>query len=157
MVCGAGGAAFVVGAGLAAGSVLTGAGVPGGPASGWELAAMAAAAIASGAVEPPAEGVADGTLVGWLVTGMATATVISVVAVRPACWAGIVASAVEVSSPLRLSAGLEDPLFEGSDVVADGWVAALPAEPLLALLPALAFALEGGPALALLLGSLFAG
>ncbi|HLX17086.1 MAG TPA: hypothetical protein VKS24_18025 [Bradyrhizobium sp.] len=44
------------------------------------------------------------------------------------------------------------------DVVAEGWLVPLPAELPLALTPELAFALEGGgPAFALLLGSLAAG
>src|SRR5579864_8034176 len=89
--------------------------------------------------------------------GTATATGIGVSAVRPVCWARAVASEVEVSSPSGLSGGSLDPPFEGSDVVVDGCVAAPLADPLLTLLPAPAFALEGGPGFALLLASLFVG
>jgi hypothetical protein len=59
------------------------------PESACEVAAMAAAAIASGGVEPP-EGAAAGTLVGVVLTESATATGTGVGTV--ACWAKIVGS-----------------------------------------------------------------
>src|SRR5271169_5225766 len=83
------GVVVVVVAGAAFGSVLACSGAPACPESGCELAAMAAAAIASGGVEPPEEGVAAGTFVAGVVTGMTTATGFGVVAMRAACWARI--------------------------------------------------------------------
>jgi len=112
-------------AGAAVGSVLTWPGKAVCPESGCELAAMAAAAIASGAVELPAEGVAVGTFVGVVITGIATATGFGVVAVRLACWARIVASTVAVSPLAALSVDLADPVFGAPLVVADGWVVPL--------------------------------
>ncbi|MGO8914064.1 MAG: hypothetical protein ACLQDM_32755 [Bradyrhizobium sp.] len=115
------------------------------------LAAIAAAAIASGAVELP-DGVAAGTFVGAVVTGIATATGFGVVAVRAACWARMVRSAVDVSALAGLSVDFAGSAF--ADFAWDGGVApVLVGPPALALLTLLS---EGGPALALLLGSLLA-
>jgi hypothetical protein len=114
------------------------------------LAAMAAAAIASGAVELP-DGVAAGTFAAAVVTGIAT-TGFGVVAVRAACWAWMVRSAADVTPLAGLSVDFEGSAFGALvDFAWDGWVAPLPIGPLL-----LALLLEGGPALALLFGSLLA-
>jgi hypothetical protein len=123
----------------------------------WALAAMAAAAIASGAVELP-EVVAAGTFVAAGVTGSATATGFGVVAVRAACWARMVRSVADVSPLADLSVDFAGSVFAASpDFVRDGWVAPAPVgPPVLALLELLALLSEGGPALALLFGSLFA-
>ncbi|MGA9091616.1 MAG: hypothetical protein WB420_21190 [Bradyrhizobium sp.] len=115
------------------------------------LAAMAAAAIASGAVELPDAGAA-GTFAAAVVTGMATATGFGVVAVRAACWARTVRSTAEVSPPADLSVDFAGSAFGAPvDLAWDGWVAAVPVGPLL-----LALLSDGGPALALLFGSLLA-
>ncbi|HLX17087.1 MAG TPA: hypothetical protein VKS24_18030 [Bradyrhizobium sp.] len=87
----------VAAAGAAFGSVSAWSGAPTCPESACELAAIAAAAIASGGVEPPEEGVAAGTFAGGAVTGMTTATGFGVVAVRAACWARTVEPTVDVS------------------------------------------------------------
>ena len=71
-------------------SVLAGSEGPGGAASGCELAAMAAAAMASGAVGPPDAGAVAGTFVVGVVTGITTATGVGVA--LPACSARMVAS-----------------------------------------------------------------
>jgi len=118
------------------------------------LAAMAAAAIASGAVELP-DGVAGGTFAAAVVTGIATATGFGAVAVRAACWAWMVRSAADVTPLAGLSVDFEGSAFGAPvDFAWDGWVAPLPVGPL--LLALLALLLEGGPALALLFGSLLA-
>jgi hypothetical protein len=117
------------------------------------LAAIAAAAIASGAVELP-DVVAAGTFVDAVVTGIATATGFGVVE-RPACWTRMVRSAADVSPLADLSVDFVGSAFEAlPDFVCDGWVAPVLVAPL--VLALLALMSEGGPALALLFGSLLA-
>jgi hypothetical protein len=65
------------------------------PESVCEVAAIAAAAIASGGVEPPEVGVAAGVFVGAVLTESVTGTATGVVTVD--CWARIAGSAVGVS------------------------------------------------------------
>jgi hypothetical protein len=104
------------------GSVLSGVVGPAGDASGWELAAIAAAAIASGAVGPPEVGVAGG---GVLVEGtdVGTATATGVVAVLAACCARRVASiAVE---PVSVAVSLDFVSVDGvesDEAVDDDWL-----------------------------------
>jgi hypothetical protein len=118
----------------------------------WVQAAMAAAAIASGAVELP-DVVAAGTFVAAVVTGIATATGFGVVAMRAACWARMVRSVADVSPLADLSVDFAGSVFAAPlDFVWDGWVAPAPVGPL--VLALLALLSEGGPALALLFGTL---
>jgi hypothetical protein len=88
-----------------------------------ELAAMAAAAIANGAVELPEAGGAVGTFVAVVVTGIATPTGIGVVAVKPACWIGIVRSAADASPFADLSVDFVESAFDAAvDFAWDDWV-----------------------------------
>lgn len=104
---------------------------------------------------PPEVGVAAGTLVGTGLAGTATASGIGVVG--KGCW--LATGSTVLASPLFvLSADFVVVSLPSVDCVADGWFASLPGEP-----PALALALSafafacGGPASALLLGSLAGG
>ncbi|MGA2054513.1 MAG: hypothetical protein ABSG88_04350 [Bradyrhizobium sp.] len=146
--------------GVVPGSVLPWLDGPGGGESGCELAAIAAAAIASGAVGPPEAVAIAGALVAGVDVGTATATGVGVVGALPTCCARMVASTtvVSVSSPLDLwSSG-----FEVLDVVAVvvDWLVPLAVAPLpLALAGAVASELsfDGGPSFAALLESPLAG
>ena len=97
-----------------------------------ELAAIAAAAIASGAVELPEAGGTAGTFVAVAVTGIVTATGIGVVAVRPACWTRMVRSAADTSPFADLSVDFVESAFDAAvDFAWDDWVAAGAVGPLL--------------------------
>ena len=89
----------------------------------WVLAAMAAAAIASGAVELP-DVVAAGTFVAGVVTGIATATGFGVVAVRAACCARMVRSVADVLHwpACRPRSTSLDPVLDAPGVCVGGWV-----------------------------------
>jgi hypothetical protein len=90
-----------------------------------ELAAIAAAAIASGAVAvPEVGGAAAGTLVGTTGTGIATATGVGVVTDAPVCCAWPLGS-VEVPSVV-VEFDLVVPALE----LLDCWVPLLPDAPL---------------------------
>lgn len=136
------------------GSAWTGPDGPGGGASGCELAAMAAAAIANGAVGPEADTVV-GTLVVGVDVGTATATGVGVAGELPTCCARMVASTTVVSASASSSLDLWPPDFEVLGVVVAvvvDWLAALAAAPLplaLAGLPALELELasDDGPLL----------
>jgi hypothetical protein len=127
----AGVVAVVVGVGLE--SVFAGADTAACTAPACELAAMAAAAIANGAVELPEAAGTAGTFVAVVVTGVATATGIGVVAVKPACWIGIVRSAADASPFADLSVDFVESAFDAAvDLAAwDDWVAAGVVGPLL--------------------------
>lgn len=97
-----------------------------------ELAAMAAAAIASGAVllsdaVTPVVAVleAEGTFVGAGMTGTTTAIAFGTTAV-PACCAARVGSVGELSSEDDLSVDFAVPSFEPLAVVLDCWAALAP-------------------------------
>jgi hypothetical protein len=165
-MAGAGTAAFVavgalpdVAAGVVPGSVLSRPDGTGCGESGCELAAMAAAAIASGAVGPPEAMAAAGVVVAGVDVGTATATGVGVAGVLPTCWARMVASTAvaSASSPLDFwSSGFVLP-----DVVAVvvDWPVPLAVTPLLLALAgsvALESSLDDGPLLAASLESLFA-
>ena len=79
------------------------------PESACEVAAIAAAAIASGGVEPPEVDVAAGAFVGAVLTETATGTGVGVVTV--ACWARIVGSTAGVSPLVCWSAVLAGSSF----------------------------------------------
>jgi hypothetical protein len=85
-------------AGVVPGSVLTWPDGPGGGESGCELAAMAAAAMASGAVGLPETGAVGGALVVGVDVGTATATGTGVVGALPTCCARMVASTTVASA-----------------------------------------------------------
>jgi hypothetical protein len=70
-----------------------------------ELAAIAAAAIASGAVALPDDGEAAGTIVDAMATGITTATGVGVVAAGPSCCAGLAGLALESAAGLSLEDG----------------------------------------------------
>lgn len=163
--------------GVVPGSALAGSDGPGVGASGCELAAMAAAAMANGTVGLPEVGAAAGTLVVGVDVGTATATGVGGVGELPICCVRMVAStaAASASSPLDLWS----PDFEVSGVVVVvvvDWLAAFAPlalagapepelasgdDPLLALLVESLFVCACGaallPALAALLLALFAG
>ena len=110
----------VVAAGVAVGSALSGADGPGGGESGCELAAIAAAAMASGAVGPPGAGVADGVVVVGAGVAITTATGVGVVTALPACCASRATSTAAVSASVAES--LDFPsvdAVEFDDVVED--------------------------------------
>ena len=109
-----------------------------------ELAAIAAAAIASGAVALPVVGVAAGTLVATIATGITTATGVGVVMDSPACWARV-GSTLEVSSVVEVEVDFVVPAFEALDC----WVPSALAGPLALGLLALLLTLmsEGCPEL----------
>jgi hypothetical protein len=99
-----------------------------------ELAAMAAAAIASGAVLLPdavtpvvavLAGAVEGTFVGARMTGITTAIAFGTTAV-PACCAARVGSVGELSSEDDLSVDFAVPSFEPLAVVLDCWAALAP-------------------------------
>jgi len=124
-----------------------------------ELAAIAAAAIASGAVALPEAGVAAGVLVATVVTGITTATGVGVATDNPACWARMVGSTAGVSPVVEVAPDFVVPDFAASAFFPDGCVPSVLAVPLalppLALLP---LASEVCPELLLpLLGSLLFG
>src|ERR1700744_5823336 len=116
---------------------------------------MEAAAMASGAIEPPEVGVAAGALVAGAEGGVATATGVGVAA----CCARTVASTV-VSASVCESLDFESVGLVWSEVVVDDdWSVLLPVAPLaFAAEPGLALLLSDGElALAAPLESLFAG
>jgi hypothetical protein len=152
------GVAVAVAAVVAVGSVVT-CGVAAACAEiAWELAAIAAAAIASGAVALPEGGGGAGVLVVAVMTGSTTATGVGVVRADPACWASTVGSTAELPSVLDVDVVDVDfvlPVFEVPELPRDCWLAPVPSAPV-ELAPALlALASEGGPELALLLLLLF--
>ena len=117
----AGVAVVVVGVGLE--SVFAGADAAACTAPACELAAMAAAAIANGAVELPEAGGTAGTFVAVVVTGIATATGIGVVAVKPACWTRMVRSVADASPFADLSVDFVESAFDAAvDFAWDDWV-----------------------------------
>jgi hypothetical protein len=102
-----------------------------GGAMAGELAAMAAAAIASGAVLLPdavtpvvavLAGAVEGTFVGARMTGITTAIAFGTTAV-PACCAARVGSVVELSSEDDLSVDFAVPSFGPLAVALDCWAA----------------------------------
>jgi hypothetical protein len=150
----------------AVGSVLIGADDAACAETAWELAAIAAAAIASGAVAPLGVGVAAGTWVTGVETGITTATGVGVTD-SPACWASRVGSTAELSSVVDFAVDLVVPVFDALELAVGCWPAPVLAALLVlalelsALLALLALASDGGPELSLLLlvllGSLLAG
>ncbi len=148
-----------------AGSVLPWTDGPGGGESGCALAAIAAAAIASGAVGPPGAGVVVGTLAAGADAEIAAATGVGVVGALLTCWTRIVASTAIVSPPASLlldlsPADFDVPGFAGVVVPVVDWLVPLADAPSL-----LAFAeadgseleLDDGPSLTAPLDWLFAG
>jgi hypothetical protein len=116
----AGVAVVVVGVGLE--SVFAGADAAACTAPACELAAMAAAAIANGAVELPEAGGIAGTFVA-VVVGIVTATGIGVVAVKPACWTRMVRSVADASPFADLSVDFVESAFDAAvDFAWDDWV-----------------------------------
>ena len=113
------------------------------------LAAMAAAAIASGAVALPEVGVAAGTFVDATVTGIATATGFGVVADERGLLGqdGRIGRG-RVCRMAGLSVDFAVPAFEAPDFVWDGWAAPAPVG--VGVGGGIGVASEGGPALALL-------
>jgi hypothetical protein len=91
-----------------------------------ELAAIAAAAIASGAVALPDDGEAAGTIVDAMATGITTATGVGVVAAGPSCCAGLAGLALESAAGLSLEDGFAvdfvSSVFEVSDFALERWV-----------------------------------
>jgi hypothetical protein len=94
-----------------------------------ELAAIAAAAIASGAVALPDDGEAAGTIVDAIATGITTATGVGVVAAGPSCCAGLAGLAglaLESAAGLSLEDGFAvdfvSSVFEVSDFALERWV-----------------------------------
>lgn len=83
--------------------------------SGCELAAIAAAARASGAVGPGEEGVVVGTVAPGVDVGIAVATGVEVVDVLAVCWARTVASTAVVSPSASLSLDLSPSDFDVPD------------------------------------------
>lgn len=124
-----------------------------------ELAAIAAAAIASGAVALPEAGAAAGVLVATIVTGITTATGVGVATDNPACWARMVGSTAVASPVVEVAPDFVVPDFPAAVFVPDDCVPSVLAVPL-ALLPLALppLASEDGPELLpLLLGSLLFG
>jgi hypothetical protein len=114
-----------------------------GAADAGELAAIAAAAIASGAVALPDAGVAAGTSVNAMVTGIATATALGVGTDAPPCCAEaagtVEESAAELFPEEGFSAGFAGPAFKALDFALDcSTAAALALASALALAAALA-------------------
>ncbi|WP_424173325.1 hypothetical protein, partial [Bradyrhizobium sp.] len=101
--------------GVVPGSVVAGSDGPGGGASGCELAAIAAAAMANGAVGTPEAGAVAGTLVVGVDVGTTTATGVGVVGELPTCCARMVASTAVASAASALD--LWSPDFESPCVV----------------------------------------
>lgn len=94
-------------AGAAVGSILSWTDGPVGE-SGCELAAIAAAARASGAVGPAEEGVVVGTVAAGVDVGIAVATGVGVIDVLAVCWARMVASTAVASPFLSLDLSPSD-------------------------------------------------
>jgi hypothetical protein len=145
--------------GVVLGSVVPRPDGPGGEESDCELAAMAAAAMASGAVGPPEVGAVAGVLA--VDVGTATATGVGVVGALPACCARMVASTPVASASSSLDLWPSE--FEVLDVavvVVVDWLVPLAAAPLLLALAGGGASelslLDGGPSLAALLESLLA-
>jgi hypothetical protein len=130
-------------------SVLAGPDGPGGGASDCELAAMAAAAMARGAVGLPEAGAVAGALVVGVAVVVGTATATGVVEELPTCCARMVASTTVASA--SSSFDWESSAFEVPEVLVAlvvDWLAPFAAAPLLLLPPAaLAGALASEPAL----------
>lgn len=147
--------------GVVPGSVVAGSDGPGGGASGCELAAIAAAAMANGAVETPEAGAVAGTLVVGVDVGTTTATGVGVVGELPTCCARMVASTAVASAASALD--LWSPDFESPCVVVAvvvDWLAPLAVAPLLVPLagaPEPEPASDDGALLAVLLESPLAG
>ena len=150
-----------------AGSVLPWTDGPDGGESGCELAAIAAAAIASGAVGPPEAGVVVGTLAAGAVVEIAAATGVGVVGALPTCWARIVASTAVASPPASLLLDLSPSDFDVPEIavvvvpVVD-WLVPLAVAPLLVAPPEadgseLELELDGDASLAAPSDWLFAG
>jgi hypothetical protein len=107
---------------------------------GTVLAAMAAAAIASGGVAPPAAGGrVAGVSVGAVATEIATAIGFGVVTTAPICGAWIAGSVEEAVSEAGFSSALAVSVFEAAGFALDPEAAAL-----LESEPATALALEAG-------------
>ena len=140
----------------APGSVLPWTDGPAGGESGCELAAIAAAARASGAVGPPE----DGAVVGALATGVdaeiAAAVGVGAVEALPTCCARMVASTADASLPASLPLDLSPADFDVPDftvvvVPVVDWLVPLAAAPSLpALAEGLELELDGGLLLAAL-------
>lgn len=140
--------ASVVAAAVAPGSTLVCAAVATGAFVAAELAAMAAAAMASGAVALPDDDAAAGTIIGVTATGIATATGFGVVTAGPSCFTGAAGSAAVACEESPGEVSLEDgfavdlvSVFEPPDFAFEPWAAS-------ALALALAFALASALALA---------
>ncbi len=132
------------------GSDLPGTAGPGGGERGCELAAIAAAAIARGAVGPPELGGAEGVFVTGVDVGTGAATGVGVVRALPTCCARMVASAAVASASAGSPLDVWSPGFDVPEVVAEvvvvDWLVPLAAAPLL-LAFADALALDADPSL----------
>jgi hypothetical protein len=126
-----------------------------------ELAAIAAAAIARGAVGPPELDGAEGVFVTGVEVGTGAATGVGVVGAPPTCCARRVASTAIAFASVASPLDLWSPGFDVSDVVVEAvvvvdWLVPLAAAPLLlADAPASELALDADPSLPAALSELF--
>jgi hypothetical protein len=112
---------------VAAASVLICVDEAGAGAAVDELAAIAAAAMASGAVALPGAAAAACTPVDATVAGIATATGFGVVTDGAPCGVELVGSATEILSKDCFSGDFVLPAFDTPDFVPSRWTASVPA------------------------------